>query len=140
MPSLERMTALLKSDAEQVQASLLEWSEPVVFDCLRECYCKRVDPVRAGELAHRHSRQWRALIAGEMTRFRDLRRGLIGALADLDLDVAGMVEGDVSVLAELYEIAMARFGRSPRQANAYRVALRAIAAELASMSGARAAA
>ena len=35
------------------------------------------------------------------------------------------------VLAELYEIAMARFGRKARVADAYREALRQIAARLA---------
>ncbi len=51
--------------------------------------------------------------------------------AALELDVGCALEADACVLAELYEIAMARFGRSPRSAQAYRDALTALAGRLA---------
>ena len=140
MPSLQRMNALLKPDADDALAALLEWSDPVVFDCLRECYGLRLGEPQAGSLAHRHARQWRALIAGDMTRFDELRRDLVAALAAFDLDVGCMLEADVCVLAELYEIAMARFDRSPRRAQAYRDALQVLAAKLAPTKGKLAAA
>ena len=129
-----------KSDADEALASLLEWSEPVVFDCLRECYRFRIEEPQAGSLAHRHARQWRALIAGDMARFDELRRDLVAALAVFDLDVGCALEADVCVLAELYEIAMARFDRSPRSAQAYRDALTALAGRLAPPKGKLAAA
>ena len=91
----------------------------------------RLAEPRAGSLAHRHARQWRALIAGDMARFDELRRDLVVALAAFELDVGCALEADVCVLAELYEIAMARFDRSPRSAQAYRDALTALAAKLA---------
>ena len=135
VPSLKRWKALPKSDADEALAGLLEWSEPVVFDCLRECYRMRLKEPQAGSLAHRHVRQWRALIAGDTARFEDLRHDLVAALAALELDVGCAVEADACALAELYEIAMARFGRSPRSARAYRNALTVLAAKLAPTKG-----
>ena len=127
-------------DVEEALAGLLEWSEPVVFDCLHESYRSRLAEPTAGSLAHRHARQWRALIAGDMTRFDELRRDLVDAVAAFELDVGCMLEADVGVLAELYEIAMARFDRSPRSAQAYRDALSALAARLTPAKGSRVAA
>ena len=139
MPSLKRKNALPKSDADEALASLLEWSEPVVFDCLCECYGFRLEAERARSLSHRHVRQWRALIAGDMARFNELRRDLFAALAAFHLDVGCVVEADARALAELYEIAMARFDRSPRRAQAYRNALTILAAQLAPPKDKRAA-
>jgi hypothetical protein len=127
--------ALSKSDADEALAGLLEWSEPVVFDCLRECYQFRLEEPQAGSLARRHARQWRALIAGDMALFDALRRDLVAELAAVELEVGCALEADVCVLAELYEIAMARFDRSPRSAQAYRDALTALAAKLTPATG-----
>lgn len=132
------MGALPKSDADEAMAGLLEWSAPVIFDCLRECYGFRLEPGRAASLARRHARQWRALIAGDVARFEALRRDLAAALASFELSAGCTFEADACVLVELYEIAMARFGRSPRSAQAYRDALKALAARLAPPKGARA--
>ena len=128
------------SDVEEALAGLLEWSEPVVFDCLRECYGFRLEESQAKSLAHRHMRQWRAAIAGDTARSDELRRDLVAALAAFDLDVGCVVEADSCALAELYEIAVARFGRSPRSKQAYRDALTALAGKLAPSKNERAAA
>ena len=131
MPSLKRKSALSKSDADEALASLLEWSEPVVFDCLCECYRSRLEEPRARSLAHRHVRQWRAAIAGDTARFDELRRDLVAALKAFEIDVGCVLEADACALAELYEIAVARFGRSPRSKQVYRDALKALAGKLA---------
>jgi hypothetical protein len=131
---------LSKSDTDETLASLLEWSEPVVFDCLHECYGYRLGEPQARLLAHRHVRQWRAAIAGDTARFDELRRDLVAALATYKLDVACAIEADACALAEVYEIAMARFGRSSRSAQAYRDALTALAGTLTPPKGDRAAA
>jgi hypothetical protein len=128
------------SDAEAAKAALAEWSAPIIFDCLRESYGFRLEAGRAASLAQRHARQWRMLIAGDMARFDELRRDLGVALASFELDLGCALEADVCVLAELYEIAMARFSRSPRSAQAYRDVLTELAARLAPHKGARAAA
>jgi hypothetical protein len=134
-PTLERKKALSKSDVGEALASLLEWSEPVVFDCLSECYRFRLEEPQAASLARRHARQWRALIAGDTALFDQLRRDLVAELAAVELEVGCALEADVCVLAELYEIAMARFDRSPRSAQAYRDALTALAAQLTPAKG-----
>jgi hypothetical protein len=121
--------------AAEALAGMLEWSEPVVFDCLHDSYAHRFDnSAQAGALAHRHAQQWRALIAGDTQRFEVLRREFVAALAADGFDSGCLIEADVRVLAELYEIAMARFGRKARVADAYRQALREIAARLAPAS------
>ena len=120
-----------KSITDEALSSLLEWSEPVVFDCLHECYGFRLEEAQARSLAYRHVRQWRALLAGDTARFENLRRDLFAALAAFELDAACAVEADACALAELYEIAMARFDRSPRSAQAHRDALKVLAAKLA---------
>jgi hypothetical protein len=132
---VERKKALSKSGSEEAMAGLLEWSEPVVFDCLRECYGSKLGAPGAASLARRHVRQWRAVVAGDMPRFDELHRDLIAAIAGFGLDVGCSLEADVYVLAELYEIAMARFDRSPRSAQAYRDALTALAAKLTPATG-----
>ena len=129
-----------KSEADEALAGLLEWSEPVIFDCLRENYRFRLEEPHARSFAHRQARLWRALIGGDVARFDELRRDLVAALSAFELDVGCAFEADACVLAELYEIAMARFGRSPRSAQAYRDALTALAARIAPPTGARAAA
>lgn len=117
--------------AAEALAGMLEWSEPVVFDCLHNSYAHQIDnQAQAGALAHRHAQQWRALIAGDTQRFETLRREFVATLAADGFDSC-MIEADVRVLSELYEIAMARFGRKARIAEAYRQALREIAARLA---------
>ena len=121
--------------AAEALAGMREWSEPVVFDCLHDSYAHRLDnAAQAGALAHRHAQQWRALIAGDTQRFETLRREFVAALADDGFDGGCLIEADVRVLAELYEITMARFGRRARIADAYREALREIAARLAPVS------
>jgi hypothetical protein len=140
VPSLKRKNALPNSDANEALASLLEWSEPVVFDCLHECYGFRLAEPQARLLAHRHVRQWRAAIAGDTARFEELRRDFVAALAPFELDIGCVVEADACALAELYEIAVARFDRSPRSAQACRDALSALAGKLAPPNHERAAA
>jgi hypothetical protein len=121
--------------AAEALAGMFEWSGPVVFDCLQASYAHRIDnQAQAGALAHRHAQQWRALIAGDTERFETLRGEFVAALAADGFDGGCLIEADVRVLAELYEIAMARFGRKARIADGYRQALREIAARLAPAS------
>jgi len=118
-------------------SSMLEWSEPVVFDCLRESYCARVgDGAPAWEFARQHCRCWRALIAGEMDEFETLRRELSAALQSAGFEPACAAHADARTLTELHEIVTARFQRSPRLATGYRLALIALAARLAPRRGA----
>ena len=66
--------------------SELRWSEPVIFDRLRDAYSRNVsDAPTAWRLARLHARVWRALISGETGSFQKLRGELIEALAEQGL-------------------------------------------------------
>ncbi len=110
---------------------MLEWSEPVIFDCLCEAYRARVtEEALAGALAHQHCRAWRALIAGDMGTFVVLRGELTAMLARRSLPVGWAAEADAGTLVELNEIVAARFQRCARLARGYRLALVELAKRL----------
>ncbi len=112
-------------------SELLEWSEPVIFDCLSETYRKYVrEKDVVAPLSRLHGRAWRALIAGDMRRFRALRRDLAAVLQPLGVGPTCMAAGDARVLGELNDIIAARFQRCGRIAQGYRLALVEIANRL----------
>ena len=112
-------------------SELLEWSEPVIFDCLTETYRTYVTQKDViGHLGRLHGRAWRALIAGDMRRFRALRRELTAALQPLGVGPTCMAAADARALAELNDIIAARFQRCGRIAQGYRLALVEIANRL----------
>jgi hypothetical protein len=111
---------------------MLEWSEPVIFDRLRETYRDYVaeeEPVWT--LARQHCRIWRALIAGDMGRVEVLRSELGATLKGLGLSLACVAAADAHALEELNEIVDARFQRCSRLAKGYRLALIELAKVLA---------
>ncbi|MGD0563613.1 MAG: hypothetical protein ABSA66_11010 [Roseiarcus sp.] len=111
---------------------LLEWSEPVIFDRLRETYRARVaEEALIWNLARQHCRVWRALIVGDMGKFEVLRRELVGTLERLGLNIGCVVDADAQTLTELNEIVAARFQRCARLAQGYRLALTELAGRLA---------
>jgi hypothetical protein len=113
-------------------SDMLEWSEPVIFDRLSETYRTRVaDKNVIGQLARQHGRVWRALIAGDMSGFKTLRRDLVAALEALGVGPQCIAEADARALAELNDIVAARFQRRTRLARAYRLALVEIVQRLA---------
>lgn len=111
---------------------MLEWSEPVIFDRLREAYRARVaEEILVWRLARQHCRVWRSLIAGDIGKFEGLRRELVGTLERLGLGVGCIADADARTLAELDEIVAARFRRCRRDARRYRLALIELARRLA---------
>jgi hypothetical protein len=90
-------------------SGLMQWSEPVIFDRLRDAYGRRVgDPVMARQLARLHSRVWRALISGQTDSFETLRSELVQALAEQGLDLDCLADADSRTMTELLEIVIAR--------------------------------
>jgi hypothetical protein len=124
--------ALQDFGAADGRLGMLEWSEPVIFDRLRETYRDYVaEEELAGKLARQHCRVWRALIAGDMGRFEDLRLELGVTLQGLGLKPACVAAADAGALVELNEIVNARFQRCGRLAKGYRLALIELAEGLA---------
>ncbi len=121
----------MESSVTEGFSGLMQWSEPVIFDRLREAYELRVaDPAAAWRLARQHARVWRALISGEMRAFGLLRGDLVEELAELGLDLDCLAEADSRTMDELLEIVLARFRRSQRTAKGYHLALMQVAGRL----------
>jgi hypothetical protein len=126
------MKALQSTGVAGGLAGALEWSEPVVFDRLREAYGRRLDDEAAGRaLARLHCGVWRALIADDMGKCDGLRRELLVTLERLGLGVGCVAEADARALAELNDIVGARFQRCRREARRHRLALVELARRLA---------
>jgi hypothetical protein len=131
-PLFRTVKALQDFGAEDGRLGMLEWSEPVIFDRLRETYGDYVaEEEWVWRLARQHCRVWRALIAGDMTKFEDLRLELGAMLQALGLNLACVAAADAGALAELNEIVNARFQRCSRLAKGYRLALIELAKGLA---------
>jgi hypothetical protein len=112
-------------------SGLLEWSDPIIFDRLREAYSERIaDFGTALSLARAHSRVWRALIEGDMPKFEARRAQLTEALAQHGLSLDSLAEADSRTMTELVDIVVARFRRSPRLAQGYHLALIQLATRL----------
>jgi hypothetical protein len=118
-------------DVKDGRLGLLQWSEPVIFDRLRDAYRQRIADEPTGfSLARLHCRVWRALIAGDMETFERLRAELIAALGRNGLDLDSLAEADAQTMAELVGIVIARFQRSERVAKGYHLALMDLARRL----------
>jgi len=121
----------MNSTASDGLSGLLEWSEPVIFDRLRDAYASRVsDAGIAWALARLHARVWRALISGDHVRFDNSRRELVASLATVGLTLDHLADADDQTMTELLEIVIARFRRSPRVSQGYHLALMQIASQL----------
>ena len=126
------MTTLRSFDARDGRLGLLEWSEPVIFDRLRDAYRRRVADGEAGwALARLHCRVWRALIADDTAKFDRLRGELVVAIVHRGLKLDSLADADAQIISELLEIVIARFQRSQRVAKGYHLALIELAGRLA---------
>jgi hypothetical protein len=118
------MLYMVNASAAAGLSGLLEWSEPVIYDRLVEAYQARLGRGSSPwSLARMHARTWRAMIAGDMSKYAALRRDLIGALAECGLDSDDLAQADAQILLELLEVVMTRYQRSMRTAKSYHLAL-----------------
>jgi hypothetical protein len=128
------MLRTINPDVAAGLSGFLEWSQPVIFDRLAEIYQIRLGrrgPV-AQNLATLHAGAWRALIAGDISKFAALRGDLARALQDAGLDANALLDqSDGEILTELLEIVMARYQRAMYTARGYHLALIALAGRLA---------
>jgi hypothetical protein len=116
------------ADLSEGFSGLKQWSEPVIYDRLIATYYKLVeDRELARGLTRLHARVWRALIAGDMEDFEDLREMLVATLDPCDLTLDHLAEADGEIMIELLDVVMARYNRSQRTARAYHLALMELA-------------
>ena len=119
---------MLLADLSEGFSGLQQWSDPIIYDRLIGAYWKLIsDRELARSLTRLHARVWRALIAGEMEDFEDLRDTLVGALDPCGLTLDHLAEVDGEIMTELLDVVMARYNRSHRTARAYHLALMALA-------------
>ncbi len=122
---------MLLADLSEGFSGLKQWSDPIIYDRLIGAYWKLIsDRELARNLTRLHARVWRALIAGEMEDFEDLRDTLVGALDPCGLTLDHLAEVDGEIMTELLDVVMARYNRSHRTARAYHLALMALAGRL----------
>jgi hypothetical protein len=122
---------MLLADLSEGASGLKQWSEPVIFDQLIAAYYKLIeDRELARDLTRLHARVWRALIAGDMEDFEELRETLVGALEPSNLTLDHLAEVDGEIMTELLDVVMARYNRSARTARAYHLALMELAGRL----------
>jgi hypothetical protein len=122
---------MLLADLSEGLSGLKQWSEPVIFDRLIAAYYKLIeDRELARALTRLHARVWRALIAGDMEDFEELRETLVGALEPCDLTLDHLAGVDGEIMIELLDVVMARYNRSARTARAYHLALMELAGRL----------
>jgi hypothetical protein len=121
----------MESPISEGRSGLLEWSEPIICDRLRDAYSRKVyDPVAVWALARQHAKVWRALIAGQLPLFETLRGELVTTLDSHGLDLDCLADADAQTMTELLEIVIARFRRSRRVAKGYHLALIELAGQL----------
>jgi hypothetical protein len=129
--SVAGVSPMLLADLSEGLSGLKQWSEPVIFDRLIAAYYKLIeDRELARGLTRLHARVWRALIAGDMEGFEELREALVGALEPCDLTLDHLAEVDGDIMTELLDVVMARYNRSQRTARAYHLALMQLAGRL----------
>ena len=121
----------MNPQASEGFSGLLEWSGPVIFDRLRLAYARRIaDGEWASRLAKLHCRVWRALLMGDLDAFEADRTELVAELRLVGLSLDCLAEADYQTMAELVEIVVARFRRSPRTSQGYHLALMQLASML----------
>jgi len=127
----------MNPQASEGFSGLLEWSGPVIFDRLRLAYARRIaDGEWASRLAKLHCRVWRALLMGDLDSFEAQRNELVAQLKLVGLSLDCVAEADNQTMAELVEIVVARFRRSPQTSQAYHLALMQLAGTLRPMQAA----
>ena len=119
------------ADLSEGFSGLKQWSEPVIYDRLIAAYWKLIsDRELARNLTRLHARVWRALIAGDMEGFEELRETLVDALEPCGLTLDHLAEVDAEIMIELLDVVMARYKSSHRTARAYHLALMELAGRL----------
>ena len=107
--------------AAGTREDLADWCQPVIIDYLHELYVTRIG---AGHTSLRvltlsHGRLWRFLILGDETRLLAARREIIGIARLAGLKTPAIDEIDQMMLAELMDVIVTRFLRTPAMARSY---------------------
>jgi len=115
---------------------LADWSHPVIVDFMYELYAARIgaghQSLRA--LALSHARLWRFLILADHDRLPSARRETLSIARLAGLRPNMLDEVDQAMLAELMDVVVSRFLRSPAMARTYSQIVLGVASRLAALS------
>ncbi len=104
---------------------VLEWSLPVIYDCLAEFY-RDVLPAATGAreaMTERHFALWTALVQDDFEHLSADRHLLETQAQSLRMDFAVWAAADRYVAAEILAISLRRFRRMPHEARINNAAL-----------------
>ena len=115
---------------------LADWSHPVVVDFLHDIHAARLgaDHASVRLLAMVHGRMWRFLLLDDAEKTATARRETIAIARLAGLRPAEIDKIDRATLAELMDVIVARFMRSPRLASSYGQIVLDAASSLATMA------
>ena len=101
-------------DTNDMRRDILDWSDPVVGDCLFEAYdaCFGGNMDWSRPMSRQHARVWRLIISGDKKRAAEARRDLLGLARTCRMGAEALDAIDRLVLDELVDVMAARFRTS----------------------------
>jgi len=102
-------------DTNDMRLDILDWSDPVVGDCLFEAYdsCFGGNMDLSRPMTRQHARVWRLIISGDKRRAAEARRDLLRMARTCRMGSEAVDAIDRLVLDELVDVMAARFRASP---------------------------
>ena len=101
-------------DTNDMRRDILDWSDPVVGDCLFEAYdaCFGGNNEWSRPMSRQHARVWRLIIGGDKKRAAEARRDLLRLARTCRMSAEALDAIDRLVLDELVDVMAARFRSS----------------------------
>lgn len=108
-------------DTNDIRREILDWSDPVVGDCLLEAYdaCFGGNADWTRPMSRQHARVWRLIIGGDKRRAAEARRDLLKLAQTCRMGAEALDAIDRLVLDELVDVMAARFRRSSTDTRLY---------------------
>lgn len=127
----------MNPDAASGYSGMLQWSQPLIFDCMVESYGAQVGDVQTiWQLARLHGQVWRSLILYDFKTFTRQRQALIEAVGRHNLHEDCIRDVDANVLRELLAVVVDRFRSMPQASMSYHLALLEMASHISPSSSA----
>ena len=108
-------------DTNDMRLDILDWSGPVVGDCLIEAYetCLGENHHWSRPLCRQHARVWRHIIGGDKRQAAEARRELLQLARTCRLSAEALDAIDRLVLDELVDVMATRFRSSSNDTRRY---------------------
>lgn len=112
---------MLLDDTNDMRREILDWSDPVVVDCLFEAYdsCFGGNMDWSRPMSRQHARVWRHIIGGDKRRAAEARRDLLRLALACRMGAEALDAIDRLVLDELVDVMAARCRGSSSDTRSY---------------------